>query len=87
MKIVFGVLAALPLLAMAGNSLAQSSYPEQTVRILVGFPPGVAPDVSARLVADKLAIRSGISAEFAAAIERETPQWARVIRQAGIRAE
>ena len=26
-------------------------------------------------------------ADFAAAIERETPQWARVIKQAGIKAE
>jgi tripartite-type tricarboxylate transporter receptor subunit TctC len=37
----------------AGNALAQISYPEQSVRILVGFPPGVAPDVTARLLADK----------------------------------
>ncbi|HKB27734.1 MAG TPA: tripartite tricarboxylate transporter substrate binding protein [Candidatus Limnocylindrales bacterium] len=52
-KVILGVLSA-PLLPMAGNSLAQSSYPEQTVRILVGFSPGVAPDVTARLLADKL---------------------------------
>jgi tripartite-type tricarboxylate transporter receptor subunit TctC len=44
--IVFAALAA-------GNALAQTSYPEQSVRILVGFPPGVAPDVTARLLADK----------------------------------
>jgi len=53
-KVIFGSLSALPLLSMAGNSLAQASYPEQTVRILVGFSPGVAPDVTARLLADKL---------------------------------
>jgi tripartite-type tricarboxylate transporter receptor subunit TctC len=40
-------------LAAAGDGLAQTSYPEQSVRILVGFPPGVAPDVIARLLADK----------------------------------
>jgi tripartite-type tricarboxylate transporter receptor subunit TctC len=40
-------------LAAAGDALAQASYPEQSVRILVGFPPGVAPDVTARLLADK----------------------------------
>jgi tripartite-type tricarboxylate transporter receptor subunit TctC len=40
-------------LAAAGDALAQTSYPEQSVRILVGFPPGVAPDVIARLLADK----------------------------------
>jgi tripartite-type tricarboxylate transporter receptor subunit TctC len=40
-------------LAAAGDALAQASYPEQPVRILVGFPPGVAPDVTARLLAEK----------------------------------
>lgn len=39
---------------------AQGSYPDQTVRILVGFSPGVAPDVTARLLADKL---SGVFAK------------------------
>src|SRR5262245_38197076 len=33
---------------------AAQSYPEQSVRILVGFTPGVAPDVTARLLAEKL---------------------------------
>src|SRR5215467_4442746 len=28
-------------------------YPEQGIKIIVGFPPGVAPDVTARLLADK----------------------------------
>jgi tripartite-type tricarboxylate transporter receptor subunit TctC len=35
-----------------GHPVAQG-YPEQGVRIVVGFPPGVAPDVTARLLADK----------------------------------
>jgi tripartite-type tricarboxylate transporter receptor subunit TctC len=39
------LLAAAPVLAQG--------YPEQGVRIIVGFPPGVAPDVTARLLADK----------------------------------
>src|SRR5262245_76039 len=34
--------------------LAQGSYPEQPVRILVGFTAGVAPDVTGRLLAEKL---------------------------------
>ena len=38
---------------------AQTSYPEQTVRILVGFPAGTAPDVAARIVADKFALNWG----------------------------
>src|ERR1700675_3596643 len=48
----FTLFAAL--LPAAGNALAQGNYPEQTVRILVGFTPGVAPDITARLLADKL---------------------------------
>jgi len=52
MKAICAVVAAL--LPAAGNALAQAGYPEQTVRILVGFSPGVAPDVTARLLADKL---------------------------------
>jgi tripartite-type tricarboxylate transporter receptor subunit TctC len=36
-----------------GVAVAQTNYPEQTVRIVVGYPPGVAPDVTARLLADK----------------------------------
>jgi tripartite-type tricarboxylate transporter receptor subunit TctC len=52
MKAICRIAAALSLLA-AGDALAQTSYPEQPVRILVGFTPGTAPDVTARLLADK----------------------------------
>lgn len=45
-------LALLCALLAAGAAMAQG-YPEQGVRIIVGFPPGVAPDVTARLLADK----------------------------------
>jgi tripartite-type tricarboxylate transporter receptor subunit TctC len=51
---VLAALAGLALLLPAEGALAQGSYPEQTVHILVGFSPGVAPDVTARLLADKL---------------------------------
>src|SRR5258708_28091480 len=57
MKAICAVVAAL--LPAAGNALAQAGYPEQTVRILVGFSPGVAPDVTARLLADKLSAAWG----------------------------
>jgi tripartite-type tricarboxylate transporter receptor subunit TctC len=40
--------------AAAGASFAQANYPEQTVRILVGFSPGVAPDITGRLLAERL---------------------------------
>ena len=35
--------------------LAQLAYPEKSIRILVGFPPGGPPDVAARLLADRFA--------------------------------
>ena len=48
--------AALMLAAsvpMVGPAAAQTNYPEQTVRIVVGYPPGVSPDIAARLLGDK----------------------------------
>ena len=36
-----------------GPAAAQTNYPEQTVRIVVGYPPGVSPDIAARLLGDK----------------------------------
>jgi len=53
MKAVIGALAALALLV--AGAAAQTSYPEQNVRVLVGFPAGTAPDVAARIIVDKLA--------------------------------
>jgi tripartite-type tricarboxylate transporter receptor subunit TctC len=49
MNVIVGIL----LLVCAAGTMAQSSYPEKPVRILVGFTPGVAPDIAARLLADK----------------------------------
>src|SRR5215470_3275127 len=47
------VIAGLLVWLMADQACAQVNYPEQPVRILVGFPPGVAPDISGRLLAEK----------------------------------
>jgi tripartite-type tricarboxylate transporter receptor subunit TctC len=53
MSAIRAVVAAL-LWLTAGDALAQANYPEQPIRIIVGFPAGVAPDVTSRLLGDKL---------------------------------
>ncbi len=59
MRAVFGGIAALALAMSAGGAAAQTSYPEQPIRILVGFTPGVAPDITSRLLADKFSAAWG----------------------------
>jgi tripartite-type tricarboxylate transporter receptor subunit TctC len=53
MKPIFHVLAALTVLLTAHHASAQSAYPNRAVHILVGFTPGTAPDVAARILAAK----------------------------------
>ena len=50
---------AAAVLCVATHAFAQGSYPEQAVKILVGFSPGVAPDISARVLAEKLSASWG----------------------------
>src|SRR5205814_8211138 len=40
-------------LLTAQTPSAQSNYPSRPVKILVGFPPGTAPDLAARILADR----------------------------------
>jgi tripartite-type tricarboxylate transporter receptor subunit TctC len=51
MKAVCAILVALSLLASGAS--AQTIYPDQPIRLLVGFTPGVAPDITSRLIGDK----------------------------------
>jgi len=53
------LVVGLSIAAVAAHALAQSAYPEQPVRILVGFTAGVAPDVTGRLLAEKLGVAWG----------------------------
>src|ERR1700719_961042 len=55
MKLLCGFFAALTALLTPNAGLAQLAYPEKSIRILVGFPPGGPPDIAARLLADKFA--------------------------------
>src|SRR5260221_725812 len=55
MKFVANLFAALLVLLMAQTASAQSNYPNRPVKILVGFTPGTAPDLAARILADRFA--------------------------------
>jgi tripartite-type tricarboxylate transporter receptor subunit TctC len=54
-------LMALPLGAVPGIAGAQAAYPSGPVKVLIGFPPGTAADVAARVVADGMGKRLGQS--------------------------
>src|SRR5262245_9259107 len=47
------------LLALSSTAAAAQSYPTRTLRLVVGFPPGGATDVIARVVGQPLAARLG----------------------------
>lgn len=57
-RTVISVLFALALVLAWGESTAQS-YPNRPIRLVVGYPPGAAPDFLARLIGTKLAERVG----------------------------
>ena len=46
-------IAAFVLAATAGGVCAQDNYPDKPVRFIVGFTPGSATDITARLFAQK----------------------------------
>ena len=43
------------------QSLAQSDYPNKSVRIIIGFSPGSVADTPARLLAQKFSAAMGLS--------------------------
>jgi tripartite-type tricarboxylate transporter receptor subunit TctC len=45
---------AVCLITTAGTVVAQPAYPDKTIKIIVGFPAGSIPDITARLLGDKL---------------------------------
>lgn len=55
MKLAAKLFAALLVSFTAHAASAQSSYPNRPVKILVGFTPGTAPDLAARILAERFA--------------------------------
>ena len=55
MKQISGLMFGLFALLIVGSPAAQTTYPEKPIRMVVGFPPGSAPDTVARLLAQKFA--------------------------------
>jgi tripartite-type tricarboxylate transporter receptor subunit TctC len=56
-KFMKSIFAAAPFVALATNSGAQDAvkdYPNKPIRIIVGFTPGGAPDITARYIAQRL---------------------------------
>ena len=54
MRLVIACLVAALALGAANSAWPQRSYPDRPVKIVVGFPPGSAADLIARIVAPKL---------------------------------
>jgi tripartite-type tricarboxylate transporter receptor subunit TctC len=52
--LIAAVLSLLPVGAAVGAAHAQADYPNRPVRLIVGFPPGSAADVTARILANRM---------------------------------
>jgi tripartite-type tricarboxylate transporter receptor subunit TctC len=55
MKLIANLFCALLLLLTVETASAQSNFPNRPIKILIGFTPGTAPDVVARILADRFA--------------------------------
>jgi len=53
-KMTAALAAALAIFSTATGAIAQGSYPDHAVRMLVGYPPGGPVDIIARIMGDKL---------------------------------
>ena len=48
------ILSGVAALLVAASAAAQPSYPDKPIKMVIGFPPGGAPDTVARLLGQKL---------------------------------
>jgi tripartite-type tricarboxylate transporter receptor subunit TctC len=55
MKQILRSMIGLAALLFVESLAAQMTYPEKSIRMVVGFPPGSQPDIVARLLSRKLA--------------------------------
>ena len=55
MKQILAVIFSASAIMVAGQAAAQTAYPEKSLRLVVGFPPGSQPDTVARLLGQKFA--------------------------------
>ena len=88
--------AALALAPFAAHAQAEASgYPSKPVRLIVGFTPGSATDVTARLLAQKLNEAWAVAATVenvpgagkgAVIVKTDIAKWSKVIKDAGITA-
>lgn len=53
MKAIYCFAASLLVSLSPTSAIAQAAYPEKPIRIFVGFTPGVAPDITARLLGEQ----------------------------------
>jgi tripartite-type tricarboxylate transporter receptor subunit TctC len=61
MRATTAILAALLAWPAAGSALAQTTYPDRPVRIIVGFTPGSATDITARIFAQRFSEAWGVA--------------------------
>src|SRR5262245_20251969 len=61
MRTIGAILATFLAWAAAGPAAAQTSYPDRPVRIIVGFTPGSATDITARIFAQKFSEAWGVA--------------------------
>ena len=57
--LIRAIIAFAALFAAVPQAVAQQDYPNRPIRMFVGFPPGGAADIVARVVANALSQRLG----------------------------
>jgi tripartite-type tricarboxylate transporter receptor subunit TctC len=61
MRVIGAILVALTTWLTAASATAQTAYPDRPVRLIVGFTPGSATDITARIFAQKFSEAWGVA--------------------------